>query len=398
MILPGRTLGLLGGGQLGQMFTLAARRMGYEVILLAPESGCPASGFASEHLCADYLDDEALEYLGRHCDAVTTEFENVPSQALTQLATHCQVRPGARAVWIAQDRIREKSFLRRHGFSTAPFAVVRSKAELQAAITQVSLPAILKVSQFGYDGKGQVRVHTSEDAYSAWVKMGSKPCVLESLVELDTELSVVLARGENGNMACFPVAENLHRSGILDLSIVPARIGHDQQQLALAIAQRIATQLEYIGVITVEFFISGGQLMVNEIAPRPHNSGHYTIDACANSQFDLQLRTLCGLPLGPTELLSPAVMVNLLGDLWQSTGEMPDWSPLVGDPRIKLHLYGKREARPGRKMGHFTCLANEPEQALSLALDARSALELAHNNSLSTSAQAKPPLKHAATS
>jgi 5-(carboxyamino)imidazole ribonucleotide synthase len=386
MILPGRTLGLLGGGQLGQMFAQAARRMGYEVILLAPETDCPASAYASEHLCTDYLDAEALDHLGRHCDAVTTEFENVPSQALTQLSTRCQVRPGAQAVWIAQDRIREKSFLSRNGFSTAPFAVVRSKTELQSAIAQLGLPAILKVSQLGYDGKGQARVGTPDEAHSAWLKMGSKPCVLESLVELQTELSVVLARGEDGSMTCFPVAENLHRNGILDLSIVPARIDADLQQRALLIAQRIATQLEYIGVLTVEFFISGGQLMVNEIAPRPHNSGHYTIDACANSQFDLQLRALCGLPLGATGLLSPAVMVNLLGDLWPGGDQTPDWSPLVSDPRIKLHLYGKREARPGRKMGHFTCLATDVEQALAIALAARTKLGLAPDNAILRSA------------
>ncbi len=395
MIQPGSTLGILGGGQLGQMFTLAARRMGYEVILLAPETGCPASDYASEHICADYLDSEALDYLGRHCAAITTEFENIPSEALSQLAANTLVRPGAHAVWTAQDRIREKTFLRRKGFSTAPFAVVRSRTELEAGIMRVELPAILKSSQFGYDGKGQARVSTPEEAFAAWQQMDCQPCVLESLVKLDTEISVILGRGMDGKMACFPVTENLHKKGILDLSIVPARVDNETQLLALEIAQRIATQLEYVGVMTVEFFLSDGRLLVNEIAPRPHNSGHYTIDACANSQFDLQVRAICGLPLGSTELLSPAVMVNLLGDLWGNKGAMPDWSPLMGDPHIKLHLYGKREARSGRKMGHFTCVHKDPVQAFDCANQARTKLGLTPNGATPAAGDQYQPTQQA---
>lgn len=376
MILPGSTLGLLGGGQLGQMFTVAARRMGYEVILLAPELDCPASGYASEHICADYLDEQALDQLARRCAAVTTEFENVPDQALVHLAKSCTVSPRADAVSIAQDRGREKTFLSEAGFPTAPYALVQDLQGLEKALGKVGLPAILKTSRLGYDGKGQARVSTHEEALKAWQDMGQQPCVLEALLRLDLELSVVVARGSDGTVVNFPVSENQHRHGILDISIVPARAEYGLCQMAIDCAQRIAQQLDYVGVMTVEFFVNEGQLLVNEIAPRPHNSGHYTIDACVSSQFEQQVRALCGLALASTDLLVPAVMVNLLGELWSNPDFPANLGKLQDDSRVSLYLYGKKEPRTGRKMGHFTCLGPDIDMALASANHARVTLGL----------------------
>ncbi|MFP5350240.1 MAG: 5-(carboxyamino)imidazole ribonucleotide synthase [Gammaproteobacteria bacterium] len=366
MILPGATLGVLGGGQLGRMFTTAALTMGYDVIVLDPDPESPAGRIATKHIAAPYTDAAALDHLARACVAVTTEFENVPAEALETLARHCVVRPDAKAVATTQDRIREKMFLRANGFATAPFAVVRSDADLAGAVSSVGLPAILKVARLGYDGKGQVRIDHVAEAPRAWEAVKREPCVLERLLPLDTEVSVVLARGADGAVACWPAGENTHRNGILDVTVVPARIGAGATRDAEALAQQIAAKLDYVGVMAVEFFVSAGVLRVNEIAPRPHNSGHFTLDACVTSQFEQQVRTLCGLPLGDTRLLSPVAMVNLLGDLWRG-GETPPWSSLLAQPNLKLHLYGKREARPGRKMGHFNLVAPTAEQALAQA-------------------------------
>ena len=366
MILPGATLGVLGGGQLGRMFTAAALTMGYDIIVLDPDPESPAGRIATEHIDADYADAAALDYLGRTCAAVTTEFENVPAATLETLARHCVVRPDAKAVAITQDRIREKTFLRDNGFATAPFAAVRSENDLSEAVRNVGLPAILKVARLGYDGKGQMRIDNIDDALRAWDALKREPGILEQLLPLDAEVSVVLARGADGVIACWPVGENTHRNGILDITVVPARVGASIAHDAAAVAQQIAAKLGYVGVLAVEFFISNGGLRVNEIAPRPHNSGHFTLDACVTSQFEQQVRALCGLPLGDTRLLSPVAMVNLLGDLWRG-GEMPSWSSLLAQPNLKLHLYGKRQARPGRKMGHFNLLAPTAEQALAQA-------------------------------
>ena len=377
MILPGATLGMLGGGQLGRMFTVAARTMGYHVIVLDPNPESPAGEFATDHVRAEYDDPSALEYLARTCAAITTEFENVPAAALEQLAMSCVVRPGAKAVSIAQDRIREKAFLREFEFPVVRFAVVRSEADLEAALLLTGQSALLKVSRFGYDGKGQARVSNLEEARAAWDLMEHEPCVLEELLTLEAEISVVLARGADGQIATFPIAENVHRHGILDLTIVPTRVSAAVQREAVVLAQTIAERLEYVGVLAVEYFVlAGGQLVVNEIAPRPHNSGHFTLDACVTSQFEQQVRALCGLPLGPTRLLTPAVMVNLLGDIWSSNGGEPNWSVVLSDPRIKLHLYGKHGPRPGRKMGHYTCMDENLDVALGVALATRSALGL----------------------
>ena len=373
MILPGATLGMLGGGQLGRMFTIAARTMGYHVMVLDPDPLSPAGQFADTHLCADYQDAHALAQMAQTCAAITTEFENVPAGTLRNLAAHCPVKPSAEAVEIAQNRVAEKSWLRQHGFATAPFAVISTAADLTDACASVGFPAVLKVSRFGYDGKGQARVADLAQAQVAFASMGGEVCVLEKMLNLECELSVVLGRNEAGGIALYPVSENIHEAGILDISIVPARVSAALATQARDAAMAIAQQLDYCGVMAVEFFVvDGDQLVINEIAPRPHNSGHYTLDACLSSQFEMQVRTLCNLPLGATEQHTPAVMVNLLGDVWGDS--QPNWAALLRYPQAKLHLYGKQSARPGRKMGHYTCLDNTLETALALAKQIRAAL------------------------
>ncbi|MEQ1803177.1 MAG: 5-(carboxyamino)imidazole ribonucleotide synthase [Gammaproteobacteria bacterium] len=365
------TLGLLGGGQLGRFFVQAAHELGYSVWVLDPDPASPAGRIADKHLAAAYEDRVALDAMAAGCAAITTEFENVPAPSLEYLARTIRVRPSAAAVAVCQDRIAEKSFLRDQHLPHGPFAVIRSEEDLATA-PPVVFPGVLKVARFGYDGKGQARVATREEALAAWRQLGGEACVLEALLPLDCEVSVVLARDAAGVAACFPVAENSHRHGILDVSIVPARISPGLAESARQCALRIAAALDYVGTLGVEFFISRGVLYVNEMAPRPHNSGHYTLDACATSQYEQQVRALCGLPLGNPGVASPAVMVNLLGDLW-SAGE-PKWSVLLSRPGLKLHLYGKHQARPGRKMGHFTVLGPDLPQLVESALAARAAI------------------------
>ncbi|MDH5513119.1 MAG: 5-(carboxyamino)imidazole ribonucleotide synthase, partial [Gammaproteobacteria bacterium] len=326
----------------------------------------PAGQLATRHLRADYGDAAALDELAGNCAAISTEFENVQAAAMETLAKQCIVRPGARAVAITQDRIHEKTFLRDNGFPTTAFAVVRSSGDLETGLGEVGSPALLKVSRFGYDGKGQARVSGIAEARQAWESMKREPCILESYVSLDTEVSAVLGRGVDGEVAIYPIGENTHQDGILDVTVVPADIPEKLAREAEEMARRVAERLDYIGVMAVEFFVSRGKLLVNEIAPRPHNSGHYTLDACTTSQFEQQVRAVCGLPLGDTRLLSPAVMVNLLGDLWHQ-GSAPDWETVLGHPNAKLHLYGKREPRPGRKMGHYTVLGRDRDEAIALA-------------------------------
>lgn len=376
MILPGSTLGMLGGGQLGRMFTIAARTMGYEVIVLDPDKASPAGKLATQHICSDYADKAALENFAKSCHAVTTEFENVPASTLEALAKACPVRPGAQAVAITQDRIHEKNFLKDKGFPTAPFKVIHSLDDLKAGIEKIAMPSILKVSRFGYDGKGQFSIKQASDAEKGWETLKGEACVLEQRMPLDIEVSVVLARGLQGEVMTYPVAENIHEEGILDVSVVPARIDKTLETKVTEMATKIATALDYVGVMAVEFFISNGELLVNEIAPRPHNSGHYTLDACVTDQFEQQVRAVCGLPLGDTRLLSPVVMINMLGDIWHG-GQAPKWQKLLNHPNVKLHLYGKHEARPGRKMGHFNVLANTIDEALNLANDLKDQLDKA---------------------
>jgi 5-(carboxyamino)imidazole ribonucleotide synthase len=371
MIAPGAWLGLLGGGQLGRMFSMAAQSMGYRVMVVDPGSDSPAGAVADAHIQADYLDERALVRLGAECAAVTTEFENVPAEALRRLAKQCFVSPSAQSVAVAQDRIREKAFLA-GVVGVGPHAVILAESDLGPALDMRLLPGILKRSRFGYDGKGQARVATREEALDAFRRFGSEPCVLEQRLALECELSVVVARSASGECVAYPTAENSHEQGILDISIVPARVGTPLASAARDAALAVAEKLGYVGVLCVELFVVGGRLLVNEIAPRPHNSGHYSIDACVTSQFEQQARILAGMPLGDPLQHCPAVMVNLLGELW-ARGE-PPWERLLRHGRAKLHLYGKREARPGRKMGHFTMLGPTAGETLAEALAIRRSL------------------------
>ena len=373
MILPGATVGVLGGGQLGRMFTLQARTMGYRVVVLDPDPHSPAGAVADHQIRAAYDDERALAELSASCAAITTEFENIPAAALERLARSSLVRPPVAAVATAQDRIAEKTFFQSRGFPTATFRPVRNQRELVAALEEIRLPALLKTSRLGYDGKGQATVENRDDAVGAFERFDRVPCVVEERVELECELSVILARGADADIATFPVAENRHRDGILETSVVPARISDKLAGEAQRLATAVAEAMQYVGVLGVELFVApGGRLLVNEMAPRPHNSGHYTVDACSADQFEQQLRTLCGLPLARPWLLSPVAMINLLGDLW-SDGE-PRWEEALRRPGVRLHLYGKAEARPGRKMGHLNCLAADPGAALATALETRDAL------------------------
>ena len=372
MIEPGAWLGLLGGGQLGRMFTMAAQSMGYRVMVLDPGSHSPAGSVADAHVAADYLDRNGLDTLAARCAAVTTEFENVPAESLRYLSQHCVVSPGADSVAVAQDRIVEKQFLVSVGLEVAPYKVIRGGEDLREGVAHL-LPGILKRSRLGYDGKGQVRVNRGEDLAPAFARLGGEACILEQLLPLERELSCVVARGAEATTVSFPVAENQHAGGILDVSIVPARVPALLVDAARAGAASVAARLDYRGVLCVEFFVlRDGRLLANEIAPRPHNSGHYSIDACVTSQFEQQARVLCDMPLGDTALHCPAVMVNLLGELW-ARGE-PHWEYVLRHPRAKLHLYGKSEARPGRKMGHCTVLGESVEEALTVALGIRERL------------------------
>lgn len=371
-IAPGAWLGLLGGGQLGRMFCMAAQSLGYKVAVLDPGADSPAGSVADRHIRADYLDPRGLARLAELVAAATTEFENVPAAALDYLARTARVSPAAASVAIAQDRISEKTFLAGHGFAVAPFAVLRSEADARG-VDPALVPGIVKSARFGYDGKGQIRVQSHDEVVAAFREMGGSPCVIERLVALACEVSVIVARTERGGTATWPVAENRHRDGILDVSIVPARVSTTLAAQARVIATAVADKLDYRGVLCVEMFVTAdGKLLVNEIAPRPHNSGHYTIDACVTSQFEQQVRVLADLPLGDTRQHEPAVMVNLLGDVWLGAADAnaprePDWARVLAHPQAKLHLYGKALPRRGRKMGHVTCLAPTQDEALATA-------------------------------
>jgi len=376
MIAPGAWLGVLGGGQLGRMFAMAAHELGYRVMVLDPDPEGGAGAAADRHLCAPLDDPAALDEMARVCAAVTVETENAPTTALERLARDVVVSPSARCIAIAQDRIREKQFISSLGLAPAPYVAVHSEADLQQTQVAGLLPGVLKLSRFGYDGKGQARVATPAEARAAFVAMGGAACVLERRIKLRMEISVVLARDAEGRTTLWPVAENHHKDGILDQSIVPARIAPALAARAGDAALNIARALDYRGVLCVEFFIDEqGALLVNEFAPRPHNSGHSTLDASRTSQFEQQVRVLAGLPLGDTRTHSPAVMQNLLGELW--AGGTPQWPALLAAPGAKLHLYGKAEARHGRKMGHYTCLAASIEAALAASERIRDALPAA---------------------
>ena len=386
MILPPATLGVLGGGQLGRYFVLAARELGYRTLVLDPDPHGIAGAVADEHVVAAYDDAVALERVAGRCAAVTTEFESVPAAALARLERAVPVRPGSAAVAICQDRSAEKGFLRRHDLPHAPYADILREEDCEHCAPAL-LPGILKLARCGYDGKGQARVADRAGLRAAFRDFGARPCVLERLLPLDGELSVVLARDAAGNTRCFPATANHHRNGILDRSIAPAPEGAltVAAPRAQAIAAVIAGRMDYVGTLGVEFFLCGGELLVNEIAPRPHNSGHYTLDACVTNQFEQQVRTLCGLPLGDTDAHCAAVCVNLLGELWYQDGASvprePDWRRLLERPGLRLHLYGKDQPRPGRKMGHFTVIGRDRHEVLLSAMAARAAIGIRDDRS-----------------
>ncbi len=378
-VLPPATLGMLGGGQLGRFFVAAAHEMGYRVWVLDPDPHSPAGQIADRHLVAAYDDYQALDNLAAECAAVTTEFENVPAQTLDYLSKFMPVHPAASAVAVCQNRISEKRFLAEHGIAHGPFAVITDERDLQT-VDEGLFPAVLKVARFGYDGKGQARVASSAEALAAFHQFKGEACVLEKRLQLDAEISVVLARDEAGTVRCFAPGENRHRNGILDITIAPAGLGDELNRRATEIATEIAARLNYVGTLGVEFFVCDGQLLANEMAPRPHNSGHHTVDACDPSQYEQQVRALCGLPLPAPRQHSAAVMVNLLGELWYADGKgygsyrEPDWSVLHAIEGLRLHLYAKHHARPGRKMGHFTVTGDDAAVVLQRAMQARAAI------------------------
>ena len=372
---PGSTVGVLGSGQLGRMFALSARAMGYRVHTYSPEEDSPTGHVADVEVSAPYEDLDALRAFAKGLDVLTFEFENVPRAALDEVERLVPVRPSAEALWVSQNREREKDFLRKVNVPVAPWAVVRTSEDLAAALTSVGAPAVLKTAAFGYDGKGQEKVSSKVigDAERAWSTLGRVPCVLEAFVAFQREVSVIAARGADGEIAFFPIFANEHSQHILDVSRCPAPLSPFEEKQAYEITRTILEALDYVGVLCIELFHTrDGRLLVNEIAPRPHNSGHLTIDACVTSQFEQQLRAVCGLPLGSTELLRPAAMANLLGDLW--AGGTPRWEKACALPGVGLHLYGKKDPRPGRKMGHLTALGTTPEEARRKVLDARASL------------------------
>jgi 5-(carboxyamino)imidazole ribonucleotide synthase len=363
------------------MFIQAAQRLGYQAGVLSTAEQTPAAQVAHWTVIGppDHL--PALRTFAQRAEAITVEFENVSAAALRWLARRRLVRPGWRTLWLCQNRLREKRFLARHNIPHAPWCAVRGDDELDNAVRRIGLPLILKTAASGYDGKGQVLVEQASGAAAAWARLGRVPCAAESWVDFAAEVSIVVARGADGRAVCYPVALNRHESHILDASLMPAPVGPVVAQEARGLALAVAGALMTVGVLTVEFFLTAdGRLLVNEIAPRPHNSGHLTIEAAITSQFEQQVRALCGLPLGSTDLVMPAAMVNLLGDLWNLAGGEPHWDvALKLDPGVSLHLYGKRTPAPGRKMGHLTVLDPDPDHALGRALAARQALAAGPN-------------------
>ena len=376
------TLGVMGGGQLGRMFVHAAQTMGYFTAVLDPDASSPAGRVSHRHIQTDYTDPDGLKQLAACSAAITTEFENVPAPALRELAKLRLVSPGADAVAIAQDRAAEKAHFVKCGVPCAPYALIENAAQLESASSQPLLPGILKTARMGYDGKGQLRVKDAEELRAAWQALKQVPCVLEKMLPLALECSVIVARAGDGQMVNFPVQRNLHRDGILAVTeVYEGHLPEALQLQAIAAARSIAQGVNYVGVLCVEFFVlQDGSLVVNEMAPRPHNSGHYTLDACDQSQFDLQVRTLAGLPLTQPRQHSPAIMLNLLGDVWfdiNGNMRLPDWAAVLALPGTHLHLYGKTEARKARKMGHLNVTGATAEQVREVALKAAAILGIA---------------------
>jgi len=375
VIAPGAALGVLGSGQLGRMFTIAARRMGYRVHTFSPDEDTPTGQVADVEVTASYDDLDALRAFARQVDVVTFEFENVPSEAIEAIEECAPVRPSGTALHVAQQRAREKSFLADRGIPTAAFAPAATLDELWDAVARVGTPAVIKTAAFGYDGKGQHKASSQADVEHIWTAIGHQEAVVERFVSLQAEISVIAARGIDGDIREYPLFENRHANHILDVTTAPASVPPAVAAQASEITRTILEELQYVGVLCVEFFLSTeGDLLVNELAPRPHNSGHLTFDAAVTSQFEQQVRAICGLSLGSTELMRPAAMANLLGDLWED-GE-PNWAAAARFPDVKLHVYGKSAPRPGRKMGHLTATGKTVQEAQDRVVSARDALLL----------------------
>ena len=373
-ILPGATLGMLGSGQLGRMFAIAARRLGYRVHVFSPEKNTPTGQVADLEVQGDYHDLDRVAEFAKGVNVVSFEFENVPAETTEVCHQFCPVRPAGKVLFTSQNRLREKTFLRDAGLPVTPFVAVRSAAELAAGLQQQGAPAVLKTADWGYDGKGQIVIRSAGDVSSAWTTLNVPQAILESFIDLDSELSVVAARGLDGQFVSYGPIGNSHSNHILDVSVCPARVSPSVAAQSVEIARAVVEALDVVGVLCVEFFLTkSGQLLINETAPRPHNSGHLTIDAHMTCQFEQQVRAICGLPLGSTELRSPAAMANLLGDVWET--RKPNWPAALRQPNLKLHLYGKQEARVGRKMGHLTVLAPTVDEAERIANEARSAIK-----------------------
>jgi 5-(carboxyamino)imidazole ribonucleotide synthase len=371
--LPGSTVGVMGGGQLGRMFAIAARRMGYRVHTFSPDEDTPTGQLADREVAASYEDADAVRDFARRIDVLTFEFENVPTQTIAWAAEFCDVRPSAGVLHVCQHRLREKEFLSASGFPLPAFAHVTSAAELASALERIGTPSVLKTAAFGYDGKGQRKIEPRDEPAEVWQAFEGASAVLEQFVRFEKEVSILVARTLDGELVTYPVCENLHRNHILDITIVPGNVAPEVDRAARTLAGEIAEKLGLVGLLAVEMFLlPDGKLLVNELAPRPHNSGHYSFDASVTSQFEQQLRAVCGLPLGSTESLRPAAMANLLGDLW-ANGE-PDWAAALSVPDVKLHLYGKTEPRRGRKMGHLVAFGRDTEDAARQVRAARERL------------------------
>lgn len=374
VILPGATLGVMGSGQLGRMFAIAARRMGYRVHTFSPDSDTPTGHVADMETSASYDDERAVREFAASVAVITFEFENVPSQTIEWAAAHCPVRPAGKVLHICQHRLREKEFLSGAGIPVAPFRRIDSAAGLVSAAAEIGLPGVLKTAAFGYDGKGQRKLQPGEDPIAAWEPFEGQPAVLEKFISFDREISVIVARGTNGAVVTWPVCENEHANHILDITLCPARIPDAVAGRAAELARSIAVALDLVGVLAVEMFLmADGTIHVNELAPRPHNSGHFSFDASVTSQFEQQVRAVCGLPLGNTDSLRPAAMANLLGDAW-TNGE-PDWPAAAAFRDVKIHLYGKADPKAGRKMGHLTAFGSSVDEALGRVRAARAALQ-----------------------
>ena len=371
-VLPGATIGILGSGQLGRMLTVEAKYMGYRVHTFSPGTDTPTGQVADGEVSAAYEDLDVVKAFAKEVDVVTLEFENIPVKTLEAVQEFAPVHPGVKALRVAQNRLREKTFLSEHGFPVVPFRAVRAEADVENALQEVGTPAVLKTAGFGYDGKGQAKVSSAEEGRRAFAELGQE-AVLEAFIEFGREVSVVAARGLDGSFAHYGVIENGHENHILDLSFAPSDLSQKVADKAVEIARGVLEALDVVGVMCVEFFMTHDfELIVNEVAPRPHNSGHLTIEGCVTSQFGQQLRAVCGLPLGSTEFLRPVAMANLLGDVWQK-GE-PKWAKALALPDVHLHLYGKAEARAGRKMGHITALGKDTEEVATRAREARASL------------------------